>query len=219
MGLTEELTKDASEKAAEASKIAAKGAAKASKTAAKGIRKGIVLIMDGAARLSEKSVMKALDRKFRKTGDIQYSSSNVSVEELQKSGRVERVDELMLRECMGYFDKYCKEYGVKYSALKTKLPGEDGNEKEGYMIFFEGRNDKLVEDVLRRAVADWRKDMEQAKGAGKGAARAAAEAGKTSVLAKLAFFRNRIKESLNMEQGKGKGKGKAERTRQQDLGR
>ncbi len=208
MGLTEELTKDASEKTAGAAKIAAKG-----------IKKGIVLIMDGAAGLSEKSIMNALDRKFRKTGDIQYSSSNVSVEELQKSGRVERVDELMLRECMGYFDKYCKEYGVKYSALKTKLPGEDGNEKEGYMIFFEGRNDKLVEDIMRRAVADWRKDMAQAKGAGKDAARAAAEAGKTSVLAKLAFFRNRIKESVNMEQGKGKGKGKAERTRQQDFGR
>lgn len=87
------------------------------------------------------------------------------------------------------------------------------------MIFFEGRNDKLVEDIMRRAVADWRKDMAQAKGAGKDAAKTAAEAGKTSVLAKLAFFRNRIKESVNMEQGKGKGKGKAERTRQQDLGR
>lgn len=208
MGLTEELTRDASEKTAGAAKIMGKE-----------IKKGIVLIMDGAGELSEKSVMKALDRKFRKTGDIQYSSSNVSVEELQKSGRVERVDELMLQESMTYFDKYCKEYGVKYSALKTKQLGEDGNEKEGYMIFFEGRNDKLVEDIMRRAVADWRKDMAQAKGAGKDAAKTAAEAGKTSVLAKLAFFRNRIKESVNMEQGKGKGKGKAERMRQQDLGR
>ncbi|MDE6603118.1 MAG: PcfB family protein [Lachnospiraceae bacterium] len=157
--------------------------------------------------------MRALDRKLEKTGDIQYSRANVSVEELQKSGRVESVDELMLQESMHYFDKYCREYGVKYSALKTKQLGEDGTEKEGYMIFFEGRNDKLIEDILRRAVADWRKDMAQAKEAGKDTAREAAEGAKPSVLAKLAFFRNRIKKSVDAEQDKNKGRN-AERTHQ-----
>lgn len=209
--LTEQLQEDTPKRVKEAVDMTAK--------TAKAMGKGIALILENTV-LSEKSIMKALDKKLEKTGDIQYSHKNVSIEELQKSGRVERVDELMLQESMRYFDKYCREFGVKYSALKTKQLGEDGTEREGYMIFFEGRNDKLIEDIMRRAVTDWTKDqslMKAAKEAGKDAA-AAAEVAKPSVLAKLAFFRNRAKESVNAETGRNKDKN-AERTRQTDLER
>jgi len=210
--LTEQLQEDTPKKIKEAVDITAK--------TAKRMGKGIALILENTV-LSEKSIMKALDKKLEKTGDIRYSHKNVSIEELQKSGRVERVDELMLQESMRYFDKYCREFGVKYSALKTKQLGEDGTEREGYMIFFEGRNDKLIEDIMRRAVADWTKDqslMKAAKEAGKDTAKAAAEVAKPSVLAKLAFFRNRAKESVNAETDRNKDKN-AERTRQPDLER
>lgn len=208
--LTEQLQEDTMRKA--------KGAAKIMEKTMKGINKGIVLILDNTV-LSEKSIMRALDKKLEKTGDIQYSHANVSIEELQKSGRVERVDELVLQEAMHYFDKYCREYGVKYSTLKTKELGEeDGKEQEGYMIFFEGRNDKLIENIMKRAVADWSKDQAQIKEAGKDAVEAAAESAKPSVLAKLAFFRNRVKESVGAEQDKSKDRN-MERTRQPDLER
>lgn len=207
--LTEQLQEDALQKTKDIAKMTAK--------TAKTMKNGVVLILNSTV-LSEKAVMSALDKKLEKTGDIQYSRLNVSLEELQKSGRVESVDELMMQESLHYFDKYCREYGVKYSALKTKLLEEDGTEQEGYMIFFEGRNDKLIESILRRAVADWTKEQEQMKEAGKDTAKTAAEGARTSVLAKLAFFRDRIKKSVDKEQSNDKDKNK-ERTRQSDMER
>ena len=130
--LTEQLQEDSKQKMKDSVKMAVKGYGIASK--------GIALMLNGTV-LSEAAIMKALNRKLEKTGDLKYSHANVSIEELQKSGRVEKVDELLLQESMRYFDKYCREYGVKYSALKT-TEMTDGKENEGYMIFFEGKNDK-----------------------------------------------------------------------------
>lgn len=201
--LTEQLEESAKQNVKDAAKVAAKGYKMASK--------GIALILNSTV-LSDESIMKALDKKIEKTGDLKYSYANVSIEELQKSGKVEKVDELLLQEAMHYFDKYCREFGVKYSALKTTQV-EDGKEKTGYMIFFESKNNKLILEIMKKAVSDWNKDQEQMKETGKDTARAA-EMGKTSVLAKLAFFRNRIKESVDTEQHQHQGKEKnGERTR------
>lgn len=205
--LTEQLQEDSKQKMKDSVKMAVKGYGIASK--------GIALMLNGTV-LSEAAIMKALNRKLEKTGDLKYSHANVSIEELQKSGRVEKVDELLLQESMRYFDKYCREYGVKYSALKT-TEMTDGKEKEGYMIFFEGKNDKLILEIMKKAVGDWSKAQEQMKETGKDAARTA-DTGKTSVLAKLAFFRNRIKKSVDAEQNQSKAKS-GERERKPDLER
>lgn len=205
--ITEQIQEDAIQKMKDSARMAAKGYKVASK--------GIALILENTV-LSEESIMKALDRKLEKTGDLKYSHANVSIAELQKSGRVEKVEELLLQESMKYFDKYCREYRVKYSALKTTEKVDD-IVKEGYMIFFEGKNDKLILEIMKRAVADWAKDQEQLKETGKDAVRAA-ETGKTSVLAKLAFFRDRVKESVNEEQSQDKTKN-MERTRQPEAER
>lgn len=205
--LTEQLQEESKQKAKDAIKLTAKGVQAASK--------GIALILNGTV-LSEAAIMSALDKKLEQTGDLKYSHANVSIEELQKSGKVEKIDELMLQESMQYFDKYCREYGVKYSALKT-TELVDGKEKEGYSVFFEGKNDKLILDIMKNAVSDWKKDQEQLKETGKDVARAAGM-GKTSVLAKLAFFRNRIKEPVTPQQEQNKTN-VPEKERKQDLER
>ena len=196
--LTEQLNEEATRKAKDAVKMTEK--------TMKLTSKGIALILNGTV-LSEDSIMRALDKKIEKSGDFKLSYKNVSMEELQKGGKVEKVDELMLQESMRYFDKYCREYGVKYSALKTKE-----EEKEGYMIFFEGKNDKLMLEIMKKAVTDWTKDQEKMKEAGIDAA----QTSRPSVLAKLTFFRNRVKEFVENDKSTEQ---KHEKVRQPDLER
>lgn len=186
--LTEQLQEDV--------KRNTKDTIKAGGKTAQVLSKGIALVLNETV-LSEASIMKALDRKVEKTGDIQYSYVNVTMEELQKGGKVEQIEEPVLKETMKYFDKYCRKYGVKYSALKTKTQDEPGKGEESFIVFFEGKSDKIMEHVIKNALSDWTKDQEKMKEAGKDMEKEAAE--KPSVLAKLAFFRNRVKESVNQK--------------------
>ncbi|GFI69503.1 hypothetical protein IMSAG249_01326 [Lachnospiraceae bacterium] len=175
-----------------------KGGAKATgKTAVK----GIAIIADSLA--DRDSFMEAVsqivnEKRFQKTGDIQYSYANVTIDELTQGGRasIAPVEEPVLKEVMSYFDKYCREYNVRYSALKETVKGGDGVEREGYKVFFQGRDDKMIIEILKNACADWQKDQQKMKDMVKEGA-AAKSPEKTSVLAKLAFFRNRVKETVD----------------------
>lgn len=171
------------------------------KTAGKVATKGIVIIADSLA--DRDSFMEAVskiinEKKFQKTGDIQYSYANVSIDELTQGGKasIEPVEEPVLKEVMSYFDKYCREYNVRYSALKETLKGDNGVEREGYKVFFQGRDDKIITEILKSACADWQKDQKQMKDMAK-EGMAAKSPARTSVLAKLAFFRNRVKETVD----------------------
>lgn len=184
------------------------------KLAAKMAAKGIVLIVEefkdrdkfmaSLNEIAEDKTAEKNEKMFNKTGDIEYSYANVSVEELRKEGfKTEMVDEPVLKEAMTYFDKYCREYDIKYSALKTMYKGGDGIEREGYKVFFQGRDDKLIMDIIKNAYKDWRKDQEKIKSMGE-AGKDAVNMEKPSVLAKLAFFRNRVKEFVSNEASKDK---------------
>lgn len=170
------------------------------KAAAKIAAKGIMLIVSEFKNrdrfmASLEKIAKKNEKLFDKTGDIEYSSANVSIEELREKGyKIEIVEEPILKDNMYYFDKHCKEYGIKYSALKTTLAGKDGQEHESYRVFFQGRDEKLIMDIITKAYADWQKAQ----------AKDAVNIVKPSVLAKLAFFRDRVKESVNNEASKDK---------------
>lgn len=208
--LTEQLQED--------TKNGMKDAAKTGKKTVQAIGKGIGLIFN-ATVLSEDAIMHALDKKVEKTGDTSFSYVNVTMEELQKSGKVERIDEPFLKEVMQYFDKYCREDGVKYSALKMTQDTEK-NAEDKFIIFFEGKNDKVIEHIIKQAIADWQKAQQNTKENGK-EKNTDAKKGETkerqSVLAKLAFFRNRVKESVEPE--KNTQKANHDKIRQPDLGR
>lgn len=122
----------------------------------------------------------------------------MSIDELTQGGKasIEPVEEPVLKEVMSYFDKYCREYNVRYSALKETLKGDNGVEREGYKVFFQGRDDKIITEILKSACADWQKDQKQMKDMAK-EGMAAKSPARTSVLAKLAFFRNRVKETVD----------------------
>lgn len=155
--LTEQLHED--------TKNGMKDAAKTGKKTVQAIGKGIGLIFN-ATVLSEDAIMNALGKKVEKTGDTSFSYVNVTIEELQKSGKVERIDEPFLKEAMIYFDKYCREYGVKYSALKVTQDAEK-NAEDKFIIFFEGKNDKVIEHIIRQAITDWQKEQQNTKENGK----------------------------------------------------
>lgn len=176
--LTEQLINDA--KRSTVNTI--KGLAKAYDVASK----GIALILDSSV-FSEAAIMKALDRKLDKTGDLQYSSSLVSMEELQTGGKIEKIDEPLLKDSMKFFDKYCREFGVKYSALKVE-PNAASKIDKGYYIFFEGKNDKVIDHILKNSFKDWQNSATSAK-------HGAANLAKPSVLSKLAFFLEKAKEA------------------------
>lgn len=204
--LTEQLEEESSRKAKES--------AKATYKAQKKIKEGIALILNTTI-LSEDSIMKALDKKVDKTGNLDFSYANLSLEELQKHGKVKKVEEPILKESMKYFDRYCREYNVKYSALERTVKGDDGKEQTGYIIFFKGKDDKIIEEVIKQAVKDWTKDKQKAKDIEKEAMKDS-DIEKPSVLAKLAFFRSRVKEFVEQDKSTQNEKTK---TKQQDLER
>ncbi len=190
--------------------------------AGKAAYKGLVLMVDNFSNkdsfmASLEKIARERERKFEETGDIQYSYANVSVGELEEKGRVELVDEPVLKEVMSYFDKYCREYNIKYSALKETSEGKDGEAKEGYKVFFQGKDDKLIMDVIKSAYEDWHKDQMQMK-EGESAKNVKQKSVKPSVLAKLAFFRDRVKETISNEADKDKA-AKHDKVKQREMER
>lgn len=169
--------------AQETVRIAGKGAAIASKTAVN----GIVLMISGVD-FTRKEIMNALKSvALMKTKDIKFSKRNVSINELKHKGSVKNIDETVKREVMFYFDKNCKKYGVEYNAL------QDGADDKKYMIFFSGRDEAAIHQVIKCAYRDYtkaevKKEQKQER--------------RESVRAKLEFFRNRIAANEKNDVGK-----------------
>lgn len=194
----------------------AKKAAETSAKALKGIKsgmqeavKGICLLLINGSEFTADAVMNAVRKvAFKKTGDIKFSKNNIDISELKKTGHVYAVEENILQDAMKYFDKHCKECGVKYSAMKDTRGEEKTDYKPSYMVFFEGKDTDLILHVLKEAYKDYAEEQKNDKQAEKSGRKNEQEKNQTgekkekdnqekpdkreSVKAKLAFFRDRV---------------------------
>lgn len=201
MSITDEIlskTPDQAMKAAGGAKDGLKGAS--------GVVKGICLLLVKCADFSTATVMQAVkDVAFKRTGDIKYSENNIDITKLRETGNVYKVEDNVLVDVMGAFDRQCKKHGIRYSAMiDTKGEGEPGY-KPSYLIFFEGRDDSVIMNALTEAYVEHAKhekamaiakDVTPQKGKkrlGKGKDQEQDDPGqRESVKAKLAFFRDRV---------------------------
>ncbi len=210
--LTDDLMSRTPERAKKTVEISAK-ALKEVKSGMKDVGstvKGICLLLIDGSEFTADAVMNAVRKvAFKKTGDIRFSKNNIDISELRKSGHVYQVEENILQEAMKYFDKYCKERGVKYSAMKDTRGEGKPDYKPAYMVFFEGKDSDQILGVLKDAYKDYAEEQQKMKDAEK-SDREAAEPDKKqkygkrkkenqeqpekreSVKAKLAFFRDRV---------------------------
>ncbi len=206
------ITDDLMGKTPEGAKKTVETSAKALKEVKAGIKeakatvKGICLLLINGSEFTADAVMNAVRKvAFRKTGDIKFSKNNIDISELRKSGHVYQVEENILQEAMKYFDKHCKERGVKYSAMKDTR----NEDKPAYMVFFEGKDSDLILGVLREAYKDYAEEQQKMKEAEKSGRESdepdkrqkhnrrqkknQEQSGKReSVKTKLAFFRDRV---------------------------
>lgn len=165
--------------------------------------KGICLILEKGTEFTTDNVMNAVRQvAFDKTGSIEYSDHNIDMVNLKKLGSVSTIDENITADVMQYFDKYCKQFDVKYNAM---LNERDPN-NPSYMVFFNGKDDKIILKVLQEAYVDYAQAQknrengrEQNKDVRKNKSRNRTSK-KESVRAKLAFFRNRVA-NRDKEQG------------------
>lgn len=180
--LTDELMTKAAEKGPQAIANMISAAEKGVKAGGKAI-KGICLILGKGVSFTTENVMKAVNEKaLKRTGDIKYSSRNVSIDELSKSGFVKRIDDAVTADVMRHFDKACKDAGVKYSAMKDEREPQNPQ----YYIFYEGKTADVILHAMQEAYKDYMTEQEQkAKGLDKSNE-------KDSIKAKLAFFRDRV---------------------------
>lgn len=171
--MAEHAMPKAGQAAMETVRAAGKGAAFTSKAAVK----GIVLIISGVD-FTRKEIMDALRAvALMNTKNIKFSKRNIKIQELKAKGSVKNIDETLKKEVMYYFDKNCKKFGVEYNALK------DAENDKKYMIFFSGRDEAVIHQVIKHAYQDYtkaeiKKEQRQEK--------------RESVRAKLEFFRNWI---------------------------
>ena len=198
-------TPEGAKKAAETSAKALKGVKSGMKEAGEAV-KGICLLLINGSEFTADAVMNAVRKvAFRKTGDIKFSKNNIDISELKKSGHVYQVEENVLQEAMKYFDKYCKERGVKYSAMKDTRGEGKPDYKPSYMVFFEGKDADLILGVLKDAYKDYAEEQQTSKDAEKSDRESKEKKNnkrqkkdqkqpekRESVKAKLAFFRDRV---------------------------
>ena len=174
-GITDEMSREVISKITAASPKAVKKTAEGVKKTANTAVKGVCLVIKGG-KFTTESVMKAI------TGDIKYSHRNMKISRLMQSDTVKKIDDVLTAEVMRYFDRHCKKYGVKYSAMKDSKDPEN----PVYMVFYEGKRTAVVEEVFRKASAEYLKDQKKKK-----KKQAEKKPERESVRAKLAFFRYR----------------------------
>lgn len=165
------------QKAAEGGEKLLKGGANIAKTAGKYTFQGICLIIQGTG-LTAENVMKKTAEAI--TGDIRFSKKNIRMDKLKKSGKVTMVEESVTAEAMKYFDQYCKQFGIHYTAMADK---RDKNHP-AYFLFFNNKDSEIILNAMKLAYKDYSRNMKEQPENGK-------EAPKESVKAKLAFFRDR----------------------------
>lgn len=167
---------------------AKKAAARLSKPVGKGSYKGLCLVIK-ASEFSTKTLMAAVKHcLYQKTGDIAYSNRNIRVGALKKSGKVSIVSEAVTQENMRFFDKYCKDFGIKYSAmLDRRDPGSPQ-----YLVFYQSDSADLIMKALQEGYKDFSKAASKSKMQGK----EAKSEEKESVIGKLYSFRSGLEHSM-----------------------
>lgn len=199
MSVTDEVSSQMMNKAEEGVKAAIPGTVRALANATTNISNGAVsgiALVFRAPKLTVKAVMSAAG-KLRHNPN--YSSNNISIQELEKNSDIKKIDEGLTREVMKYFDKGCKRYGITYSAVVDK--SDKSNPKSPtYYIFFKGKETAVIEQVMKESYANFMK--EQAKP-------------QVSIRAKLAFFRDRVaaRDSEQQDLGKDRRNNRADRQR------
>lgn len=188
MSITDEIMGKAPDQISKASDTALKG----TKNAAR-VVKGICLLLVKTGEFSEATVMQAVKNvAFKKTGDVKYSKNNIDIEKLRQSGNVYKVEDNTLAEVMGAFDKQCKKYGIKYSAMIDTRDEGKPDYKPSYMVFFEGKDDKLIMEALAEAYVEYEKHEKVKAIAADVTPKKEKGRQRESVKAKLAFFRDRV---------------------------
>lgn len=163
---------------------AKKAAAQLTRPAGKGAYKGICLIVK-ASKFGTEPLMEAVKHcLYKKTGEINHLGRNISLKTLKKSGKVSLMPEGVTRATLEYFDKYCKQYGIKYSAMFDQRKPESPQ----YMVFFQSDNADLVMQALQEGYKDFSKAAAKSKMQGK----EARSEEKESVIGKLCSFRRRL---------------------------
>lgn len=122
-----------------------------------------------------------------KKGCMKHGSYHISKKENKETWEIRQVDINLTKTEMKYFDKACRKFGVKYNAVVDRSDPKEPT----YYVFFRGKDTAVVEKAMKETYETFLK--EQAKP-------------KLSVRAKLAFFRDRVKDRDNEQQELGKEK-------------
>lgn len=144
---------------------------------------GIALVFK-ASQFTSKTIMQATGQMLK---NPKYYKNNISISELEKNSDIRQVDINLTKTEMKYFDKACRKFGVKYNAVVDRSDPKEPT----YYVFFRGKDTAVVEKAMKETYETFLK--EQAKP-------------KLSVRAKLAFFRDRVKDRDNEQQELGKEK-------------
>lgn len=179
--LSDDIASKTLDKAPQTAKMLAKGADTGIRTTGKAI-KGICLILGKGVGFTTKSVMNAVKEKaLKETGDIKYSRRNINIKQLSQSGTVKKIDDAITSDVMRHFDAACKQYGVKYSAMKDTKDQQNPQ----YYVFYEGRSADLILHVMEQAYKEYISEQQKGKDIAK-------EKAPESLRAKLSFFRDRV---------------------------
>lgn len=181
--ITDDITSKASRDGTNAVKKAAAETFKTGRPLVKGL---CLLLYDGAGFTARNVMIAVKNTVYKKTGDIKYSANNIDISKLKASGKVHKVDEDMTADVMKHFDRQCKKYGVKYSAMLD----ERNPDKPAYMVFFEGRDSNLILQVMTEAYKDYMDAEKEEKNPNSKKKNIPEK--RESVKAKLAFFRDRV---------------------------
>ncbi len=165
-------------KGANATLKAGQQAVKGTESLANGVKGLCVILLKGLDFTTENVVNAVKDVAFKASKDVKYSSHNISVDQLKKSGKVFKVDEMVSGDVMKYFDKHCRKMGIRYSAMK-----DCRDDKPSYILFFQGNDSDLILQAMQNGCRDF--DREKSGAVYK-------QEQRESVKAKLAFFRDRV---------------------------
>ena len=128
----------------QALKGTAHGAGKVGHVAASG-----VVIILRRPFLTANTVMKSIgDMMANNNGRVEYSKNNVDMGKLYESGGVSRLDEAISKDVMKYFNKYCKQNGIKYSVLKDAST-------DTYYLFFKSKELEAINTILQQSYKDY----------------------------------------------------------------
>lgn len=192
MSLTDEMSSQAFQDGKSTAKTAY-GAVKEAAKAGKFVGGAGVAIVLKIKSFTLDNVTKGIeDLMFKKTLGDAFMPQMVSMKELKEKGKLESVDEGITKEVMHYFDKYCQDYKIHYSAAINHM-----EDPPKYVLFMNSDDTNMIMSALKRGVQDYEADRKKGitwESKQKNLSEAINdEAKRESVEAKLSFFRDRIK--------------------------